>query len=379
MAIPTIPSIAQIKSRIISDIETAINQTIPALPLSFVKVLSGSLAGMIYALYQAILWVYKQIFPQTADYFNLVLLGAIIGIEPVAAVQAILLCDVPGTGPQVNSGTLFIGSNNITYQVTTTTAIVAGNAANVPLLALTSGDIGNLANGEVLNIVQTDLNLTGTATVTSTQTSGADEESREEFSERVSLGYRTRNIAGTPGGYALYGLETPNFIWVGPYANTTLPGTVDVYGKVDNQTDGIPTTAQLTELETYLEFDPDTGKSVRRPISDILNVLPISNRTFDLEVFINGSNPTLNAEIETALNSYIGSLEPYIIGVSDVRKQVLTDAETSSVANAIASLEGAVVTSVILTDITTGLPETNYTLRGGIFAKWGTVTFTDVP
>lgn len=380
MAIPAIPSITQIKIRIQSDIETAINQTVPALPLSFVKVLASALSGMVYLLYQAILWVYKQIFPASADYFNLVLLGAIIGIEPVGAVQAILLCDVPGiTGQNVNSGTLFIGTNNITYQVTATTLIAGGVAPDVPLLALESGDIGNLANGEILEITQTDLNLDGTAEVQSTDTSGADEESRENFSARVSLGYRTRNIAGTPGGYALYGLETPNFIWVGPYANITLPGTVDVYGRVDNQTDGIPTGSQLTELETYLEFDPDTGKSIRRPIGDILNVMAISVRTFDLEVFINASNSQLNAEIETALDTFIASLEPYITGVSDTRKNVLTDTETGSVADALARLEAAKVTSIIITDTVTTLVETNYTFYGGEFGKWGTITFTDVP
>jgi uncharacterized phage protein gp47/JayE len=379
MAIPTIPSITEIKTRIQSDIETAINQTIPALPLSFVKVLSSSIAGVVYLLYQAILWVYKQIFPASADYVNLVLLGAIIGITPTEAIQAIILCDIDGTGAQVDAETLWIGSNNVTYKVTTTTAIVGGTASNVPLLALESGDIGNLANGEILDIVSTDLNLEGTALVVSTDTSGADQESREDFSNRVSLAYRTRNIAGTPGGYALFGLQTPNFIWVGPYANQTLPGTVDVYGRVDNQTDGIPTSAQLTELENYLTYDPDTGEAIRKPIGDIINTIAISVREFELEIFINGGNPSLNAEIETAVKTYITTLEPYIVGVSDTRKNVLTNANVVGVADAIADREGALVTQVIITDTVTTLAETNYTFYGGEFGKFTTVTFTAVP
>ena len=379
MAIPEIPNITVIKNRIQSDIETSISQTIPALPLSFVKVLSSAIAGMIYLNYQATLWVYKQIFPESADYQNLILLGDLIGLSPTDAIQAILLCDITGSGVSVLAGTQFIGSNNVVYEVTTTTAIVAGTAADVPLLALESGDIGNLANGEVLNIVQTDAGLDGTATVASTDTSGADQESQISFSARVALGYRTRNYAGTPGGYALYGLETPNFVWVGPYADLTLPGTVIVYGKVDNQTDGIPTTTQLTELENYLTYDPDTGEAIRKPIGDILDVQPISRRTFDLEVFINGGNAELESEIESALEDYIDTLEPYITGVSITRKNVLTNANVASLADSLADNDGATVTQVVITDTVTSLPETNYTFYGGEFGKWGTITFTDVP
>lgn len=379
MSIPAIPSIEVIKNRIISDIEGKINQTVPILPLAFTKVLASAISGFIYLNYQATLWVYKQIFPDSSDYFNLVLLGAIVDIEPTEPVQAVLLCDIPGTGAQVNAGTLFIGTNNITYQVTTNTPIVTGVASDVPLLALTSGDIGNLAAGEILEIVSTDLNLAGTAEVVSTETTGADEESQESFSARVSLRYRTRFIAGTPGGYALYGLETPHFIWVGPYADTVLPGVVNVYGKVDNQTDGIPSTAQLEELESYLSFDPDTNMEIRRPISDIINTLPITAKEFDLDIYVHNSNTELNSQIEDAVNDYIATLEPYIIGVSGVRKDVLTNTDIAGVGDAIAGLEGAKVTQVVLIDVLTSIAETNYTFYGGETGKFRTISFIVVP
>jgi uncharacterized phage protein gp47/JayE len=276
MAIPEIPSIAEIKARIISDIQGKINQTVPGLPLAFVEVLAGAIAGLFFLLYQAILWVYKQIFPESADRVSLILLGRIIGIDPKGGESAVLLCTVPGSGAQVDQGTLFIGTNNVTYRVTTATAISLGIAVDVPMEALTSGDIGNLIPGEVLSIVQTDLGLDGTATVTSTQSSGADPETDEEFAARVAIGYRTRKIAGTPGGYVNFGLETPNFIWVGVYADENLPGAVNIYGKVNNQPDGIPTQDQLNELESYTNFDPETGKAYRRPIGDNNTYLPIS-------------------------------------------------------------------------------------------------------
>ena len=378
MALPDIPSIEEIKNRIISDVSGKINQTVPSLPIAFVRVLATALAGIDFLIYQAILWVYKQIFPESADYFNLILLGAIVGISPTPAIPALLLCTVPGTGAQVNAGTLFLGSNNITYRVTTTTPIVAGVALNVPFLALTAGDIGNLIDGEVLKITSTDLNLEGTATVTDTQIPGDDGESQESFSARVVIRYRVRDINGSVGAYTINGLETPNFIWIGPYADEDLPGTVNVYGRVDNQPDGIPTTSQLTLLESFLKIDPATGKEYRRPISDNLNTLPISVREFDLEIFISGSNPQLNSDIETAVKTYITTLEPFIIGVSATRKDILTNTNIAGVADAIAEQEAAAVTQIIITDVVTGFIETKYSFLGGEFGKFRNVTFTDV-
>jgi len=379
MAIPQIPTIEEIKLRIETDITDKINQGVPVLPISFVKVLASAMSGMIFLLYQAILWVYKQIFPQSAEYANLRLLGIIVGITPIPAVSAIILCTVPGTtGSWVYSGVTFIGSNNITYRVTTSTEIIDGEATDVPMLALTSGEDGNLDNGEVLDIVQTNLSLTGTATVTGTQTTGADEESQSSLSARITIRYRTRYITGSVAAYVLNGLECANFIWIGPYADVDLPGTINVYGRVDNTSDGIPTTDQLTDLYDCLVYDPTTGKRTRKPVCDIVNCLPISNREFDIEIFINDGNSTINSLIETALNDFIFALEPYIEGVSVSRKNVLTNTDAAKTADSIATQYDAKVTQVVVTDVLTGFAETNYTLYGGEFATWRNITFTAV-
>jgi len=158
-----------------------------------------------------------------------------------------------------------------------------------------------------------------------------------------------------------------------------LPGVVNVYGKVDNQADGIPTTDQLAELYNYLAFDPDTGKEVRRAIGDTLYALPITVKEFDLDVYVHGSNATLNSDIETAVDDYIATLEPYIIGVSGIKKDVLTNTAVGGVGNAIANLEGATVTQVSITDVLTSSVETNYTFYGGETGKFRTVNFIDVP
>lgn len=47
MAMPTIPTAAEIKARIVADIETEIGQTSPALPKSWNGVIAGAVAGVI--------------------------------------------------------------------------------------------------------------------------------------------------------------------------------------------------------------------------------------------------------------------------------------------------------------------------------------------
>lgn len=379
MAIPEIPSISDIKDRIISDIEGEINQTTPALPKSLNRIIASALAGLFFLCYQAIMWVYRQIFPQTSDYPFLILHGAIVGLNPISAIAAVIVCDVPGTtGGYVYQGYTFVGSNGIIYKVNATVEIIAGVAEDVSMTALTAGDVGNLADGEELSITSTTANIDGIATVTSTTIYGYDKESDESYRTRVIARYKKRLQGGSPADYNLWGLECPNFIWVGPYADPALPGVIVVYGKVDNQTDGIPTSNQLTSLLNYLKFDPETGKAYRRPIGDILTTAPITIQKFDIEVSIKDGTPEIKADIENSIIEYVSSLEPYIEGVSDIRKDTLTNSNVSNVASDISEIEGSTIISVSIYVTLTGDEENRYTFYGSEFGKVNSVTFIDV-
>ena len=379
MAMPTIPTAAEIKARIVADIETEIGQTSPALPKSWNKVIAGAVAGVIVLLYQATLWVYRQIFPETADYQALILLGKMVQVYPLNANQAVITANVYGTiGESVTSGTtLFKASSGVVYLVTTGGVIGAGGYVECTLTAQTFGDIGNIEDGAELSIVTPDIVLTGTAIVTGITTDGADDETETSFRSRVIARYKKRFTGGSPADYELWGLEAPHFIWVSPYAGNE-PGTVWVYGEVDNQTDGIPDTAQLATLKNYLTYDPETGMENRKPIGAEITCLPISRKTFDFDISISAGTPAIQADIETALSDYLLSLSPYNSGVDTERNDAVTDTGASSAANDVARSGGAVILSLITRDGDTLSPLTNYALYGGEKAKLGTVTFTEI-
>jgi len=378
MALPVIPSIPEFKDRIVSDIENEINQTVPSLILSVIKVIAGAISGLFYLAYQATGWVYRQIFPQTADWETLIRAGEIVGITPILQTFAIILCGVPGPGTEVTQGTRFIGTNGVIYRVQETVEIIGGVASNVKMLALTGGEIGNLENGEILDIVQTDLQLDGTATVTGIFQSGDDAEERELFQNRVITRNKQRATGGSPSDYNQWGLQAPNFVWVGPYADENLAGKVNVYGKVDNQPDGIPTSGQLIELKTYLEIEQETGKAYNRPISDSIETLPITRAEFDVEVEIQNAGPDLKADITVAIEDYLESRQPYIEGVSDINRSVLTKSELASVVSVIAQEEDAIIVDVTITEVLTDLVEERYIFWGSEHGLARNITYVDI-
>lgn len=380
MSFPTIPTATEIKDRIISDVETSINQTTPALPKAFTRVIAGAFAGVVVLLYQVIQFTYRQIFPDTADEEALKLLGALVGVNILPAEFAVLSVNVPGTDTTAVGTTVqFRGSNGIVYQVTTA-GTVSGGQATVEITALESGEIGNLPDGSTLDIVSPVIGLDGTAEVVTTITSGDDQESLDSYRTRVSAAYKKRRTGGSPADYESWGLEAPNFVWVSPLDQTTLPGDVLVYGKVDNQTDGIPSGAQLTELESYLlSSDPDgTAIRDRHPIGPPLDVQAIERELFDIEVFIQNGTPEIESDVTDAIEQYVENQEPYNEAISLVRNDTISEGGIANAGNDVANPAGATITSIILTQVDGSIVIPSYQLFGGTWGKVNDIAFTDV-
>ena len=377
MAMPSIPTGAEIQARIIADIESAIGQTTPLFPKAWNRVVAKAVAGVMLLVYHAVLWVYTQIFPDKADYEALVLLGRLVGIDPTIPVAWVGTATVPGvTGESVLVGTKFKTKTGTVFSVTTGATITAG-IATVTLTAVASGEAGNLANGETLDLLTPDVNITGPATITATTTDGADAETDDHFRVRVSNRYKKRYTGGSPADYEGWGLEAPHFIWVSPYAGDT-PNTITVYGEVDNETDGIPTSGQLSTLLQYLTYDPETGLRNRRPIGDEVLCLPITRKVFDFNISIRAANATTKSNIEQAIEDYLSELEPYNEGVTLERNDAVTDTGASAAANDVAREAAASIIALSLIEASTSGVVSSYTFYGGEKPKLGTITWTDI-
>ena len=378
MALPTIPTAKEIKARIVSDLENSLNQSTPLLPKAFNRALAGALAGVIVLLYQAILFAYRAIFPDTADITSLRLLGALVGVEQLPATFTVLTATVSGQNSAiVSEGITFRGANNMVYKVTTA-GVVTGGVAIVSLTAQESGEVGNLANGSILNIISPDPLLIGTATVTATTVDGDDEESDDSFRLRISSAYKKRKTGGSPADYEAWALETPNVDWASPLDSATLPGDVIVYVKVDNQPNGIATQSQLDQVLQYLLVNPDTGIRDRHPIGPYPVPKAISRKEFDIEITIQDGSPSIKTAIESAVTDYVENRQPFNIATTLSRIDTISTGGIADTANDVANPQGASVLGVNLTQVDGSLQIQSYQLFGGEFGKVRNISWVEV-
>lgn len=123
------PTTKEINENIIAQLEASLNQTIPLLPKSFLRVLSKALSGVFILLYKYAGFMFLQQFVRTASIepteINgqtvrpLIEWGRLVGVgDPVPATQAELLINITvnNQGGTLPSGSQLVGADNgVTY------------------------------------------------------------------------------------------------------------------------------------------------------------------------------------------------------------------------------------------------------------------------
>ncbi len=295
----TIPTTAEIRDQIISDIEGKLSITVPALPKAFIRVLATALAGIQTLCYRFGLWIYKQIFAATADEAALILRGAQYGLSRSPAVRAILTAEATGTnGTQIPAGTLWVGDDNSLVYQQTETAQIAGGTAAITVECLTAGDDGNLSVDDTMKIGSPIAGIDDTATVTGTTTTGEDQESIESFRAQVMQREKNKPQGGAAPDYVGWALKVPGI--VAAFAFRTAPGYVTIYPLVSLGINRLPDGTKIQEVEDYI------GSTERRPLcaniivaamTEIENTVKISNMTPD--------TADLKSKIETEISNYL--------------------------------------------------------------------------
>ncbi len=374
MPLPS-PTLSEITALIIGDIEAALAQTIPIIPKAVWRIVARALAGAWLILYKYGTALHRERFVQTASLSYLKYLGELVRVfqQPASTWNGTATITATGSSGSIDAGTQFVYSlSGVVYTVDTAVAIAPG-VLTLSLTSGTSGDIGTLSNGSVLDIVTPIAGVGMTATVASTVTSGDDAESIDDYRQRVLDAYQKKPQGGASADYEAWGKEAPNVVSIYPYSAAT-PGQVDIYAEVDNQVDGIPTSDQLDEIEEYLLYDPETGRRTRRPVTAELNMYAISRYEFDIT--INGlapDTPANRAAIDDAIDNYLQEREPYIRGLSIIRRDTISQIEVQYIVFSVISALGATVSSIALYDITGAIDL--YALGAGEKAKLGTVTY----
>ena len=334
----TTPTTKEISDNIIAQLEASLNQTIPLLPKSFLRVLAKVLAGVFILLYKYGGFMFLQIFVQSASanettvngkiIIPLVQWGRLIGIgDPVLATQAELSITVivenqVGILP---SGTQLVSAlNGVTY---ITIGAVSLNAATVAatIRAVSdqsggggAGAIGNLDPGAIVSFANPLANVARDAVVDSQTVTGADGESTEAYRQRIIDRFQKLPQGGAYADYELWGEEVAGIVNVYPYTSDN-PGQVDVYVEADTATDpdGIPTAAQLQAVLDSIELD-ENGLATRRPANALANTLAITRVGFDATVYdlVADNLATVQADIQSAVEEFFIDAAPFIDGLT---------------------------------------------------------------
>ena len=375
----TTPTTQDLNNNIIAQLEASLNQTIPLLPKSFLRVLAKVLAGVFVILYKYTGFMFLQIFVQTAAIeeteVNGVLVsplinwGRLIGTpDPIAATNAELNVTVTvetQTGSLAAGSQLVGDSNGVTYL---TLAAVALDAATVTVQVVAASDqaggggagtLGNLVAGDGISFANPLPNIARAAVVLSQQLTAADAEATALYRQRVIDRFQKRPQGGAYSDYENWGEEVAGIVNVYPYTSAC-PGQVELYVEAteasSGSADGIPTNAQLQQVLNSVELD-DAGLASRRPLGVLVNALAIDRREFAATItgLVVDDTVQTQADILQGVTEYFLEREPFIPGLSiPPRRDRITETGVGGIIEDIVSAAGGIFTNV---DLTINVPD----------------------
>lgn len=392
------PTTKDINDTIIAQLEASLNQKIPLLPKSFLRVLAKVLAAVFILLYKYAGFTFLQMFVQTASdketdvngitLTPLVQWGRLIGIgDPTPATQAELTItvDVHTMGATLAAGSQLIGADNGVTYVTQYATLLNHTSMSIDVRAVADqtnsggrGSVGNLPAGSSLSFANPLAIVAREAVVYSIKSPGANGESTAAYRQRIIDRFQRRPQGGAYADYAQWGEEVAGILHVYPYTGTC-PGQVDVYVEAtaasSGNVDGIPTNAQLQAVLDSIFLDQN-GLNSRRPANALVNAFPITRVPFTVDVvgLVVDNTTQVMADITTIVEDYFSTRAPFIVGLSVLpRRDRVTSSELGGVVSRVVNSAGGVFDKAVLKSANVDI--TTKTLGIGEKAKVTAVTF----
>lgn len=383
------PTVNEISENIVAQLEASLNQKVPALPRSFIRVLAKSLAAVFVLLYKYAGFSLLQSFVKTATIepteingsliSPLVEWGRLIGIgDPTPATQAELKIEITVTNQSndaLPSGTQLVSSKNGVIYITKTSVFLNSSSVTVDVVAASdqsqtggSGTQGNLQIGDVVSFANPLPAVQQDAKVIEQIVTAADAEEAEVYRIRIVDRFQKLPQGGAYADYELWGEAVAGVTNVYPYTSAR-PGEVVLYVESSTETDGIPTQAQLNAVRDAV--------NLKRPAGALVIARAIIRTEFI--VTINGLDvPDQLATrelIAEAVDDYFRAREPFIAGLTiPPRRDRITQAGVAGAVEDIAAANGGIFASLYITHVDSSIAIPIYQLKIGEKAK-ATVIF----
>ncbi len=338
----------------------------PLLEKSFIKTLGYAIAGIAASIWQLAVWVYKQIFPQTCELPALKFWGGLIGVDynyGQAVNLSVRLQDV--TASYLVSGTVYKDLNSGLIYKTISQVNAENNSILTTVQCTTSGVVGNIPVGTVLNIANPLDGIPSTATVEEIKIEGTEDEEVETYRKRVLYGFRKKSESGSPLDYYNWALEVSGIIDAFPYVLTegimTLYIVANGSGK-DRTPSGNVTpnpfpswdNGNFTPFEGSGQFlqvaqsieGSENGVHNRRPAMATVELK--APEYIGLSVEINGlTNISYNEAIKNALTNILDLKRPNIVVLDYPESKAKTNAPELTAA-CMGVIDGETFTSFVL-------------------------------
>lgn len=397
-------TIEEVQQLLIRSFEHEFNTQLRILPKSFIKILCKVFAGVFIVIYKLVGWYFLQMFPETADWEEvtilgvrlrpLVKLGVLFGVgEPLAGVQwrGIITIDVLTQGSVLYSGTQLKSSVTGKLYIVEETKTLLQQKETVSVVCTEIGTAGNLEQNDTLNFVNPYGFIKTEAVVSDVARVGLDNELESSYRNRVINRFRLQPQGGALADYRIWASEVPGVLNVYPYNDKEQPGGVLLYvsGISDVYADRIPDKGLLKKVGEACTYDPETGRATRKPLTAMLdpkndgsysNVKPVSVAVFDVVITgVSGIAPADFAQVvKPSLQNYFLDRDLYIRGLSDDnnRTNVISKNHVITVVNQIAiSVKAIFETAEIRKD---GKVAPLYTLDNGELARLGALAIDGV-
>ncbi len=197
----------------IANLESYMNQTVPDNDKSFLRVLAVMTAMMLTGLYKYGDERAKQTLAMTASGDDLDTIGEEFDVIRKAATAAVLNITLTGTDDTIIPATAtWTGdANGLTYYTSASATIVDGSAT-MEVTCSDTGVDGDLIADDTLTIVSTVAGLDSSATVSTVEDTGADEESDDEYRARVLFAERATTGGNNAADYKTWAEETEGVV-----------------------------------------------------------------------------------------------------------------------------------------------------------------------
>ena len=285
------PSLNEIIERKIAEVDSRLPTAVARLRRSVLNALLRSSAAVSHGLYGFIDWTSKQIIPDSAESEMLERHANWWGKYRKQATPAVGLIDVIGDGT-IPEGTVWQRADEVEYIVDT--QVVITGSGTVSVIASVAGTFGNAEATTPLSLTSPIAGITSTGAIsTEGLNNGTDTEADDSLRARLRERVQETPHGGAKHDYVAWAKEVTGVTrsWCFPLWSGL--GTVGVFVVRDDDTNFIPDTTEIAEVQSYID-------SVR-PVTAQVTVMAPTDVQQSMTIGINPNNSETQATITAEL------------------------------------------------------------------------------